>query len=334
MTSPARRAAFAALAFMSIATSAAAIGNSGRETMQENASHDVATSTDSIATRYKNIDVDGVRIFYREAGRQGAPVLLLLHGYPSSSRMFEPLLPLLAKHYHLIAPDYPGFGWSQAPDPAAWPYTFDHLAKTMLAFTDALGLDRYAIYLQDYGGPIGFRLALARPERVQALIIQNAVIHEEGLTPIWNLRRSYWADRSGFEQKIREGMLSEASGAARHVGGRLHPEQYNPDLWMDEITFLKQPGMAAIQLDLVYDYQSNLLAYPQWQEYLRQRKPPVLVVWGKHDPLFAVAGAQAIQRELPTAELHLLDAGHFATNDVPQQIADYIDDFLQRRQGR
>ncbi len=306
---------------------------SEKETMKASAPIDIAASTDAIATRYKNIEVDGVRIFYREAGRQGAPVLLLLHGYPSSSRMFEPLLPHLAKHYHLIAPDYPGFGLSQAPDRTTWPYTFDHLARTMLAFTDMLGLNRYAIYLQDYGGPIGFRIALARPERVQALIIQNAVIHEEGLTPIWNLRRSYWAHRAEFEQKIRDGMLSQASGEARHVGGRPHPEQYNPDLWMDEIAFLKQPGMAAIQLDLVHDYQSNVRAYPQWQEYLRTQKPPTLVVWGKHDPIFAVEGAQAIQRELPSTELHLLDAGHFATNDVPGQIADYIDDFLRRRKN-
>jgi pimeloyl-ACP methyl ester carboxylesterase len=282
------------------------------------------------ATRYKTVGVGGLKIFYREAGPQDAPVLLLLHGYPSSSRMFEPLLPLLARDFRLIAPDYPGFGHSDAPDRTVWQYTFDRLAQTIVDFTDALGLMRYGMYLQDYGGPIGFRMALARPERVQALIVQNAVLHEEGLTAVWNLRRAYWAQRAQNEPKIREGMYSVQAGVARHVGGRANPDRFNPDLWMDELAFLKRPGMDAIQLDLVYDYQSNLQAYPKWQAYLRDRRPPTLVVWGIHDPVFSVDGVQAIARELPDAEVRLLEAGHFAINDQPDAIAGYIRTFLRR----
>ncbi|WP_434106209.1 alpha/beta fold hydrolase [Paraburkholderia caffeinilytica] len=290
-----------------------------------------SVSTADLATvRYKTVDVGGINIFYREAGSQDAPVLLLLHGYPSSSRMFEPLLPLLAKDYRLIAPDYPGFGLSEAPDRSVWPYTFDHLAQTVLDFSDALGLERYSMYLQDYGGPIGFRVALARPGRVQALIVQNAVLHEEGLTPVWNLRRAYWADRTQYEREVRESMYSVQSGVGRHVGGRPDPERFNPDLWMDELAFLRRPGMDAIQLDLVYDYQTNVTAYPRWQAYLRDHRPPALVVWGIHDPIFSIEGAKAVLQEQPDAEIRLLEAGHFAINDRPLEIAHYISTFLMR----
>ncbi len=299
--------------------------------MQKDADSDSPPMVDpAMATQYKTVEVNGINIFYREAGADDASVLLLLHGYPSSSRMFEPLLPLLAQNYRLIAPDYPGFGLSQAPDRSAYTYTFDRLAHTMVDFTDALGLKRYTLYVQDYGGPIGFRLALARPERVRALIIQNAVLHEEGLTAVWNLRRAYWSDRAQNEPKIREGMYSVQGGVARHVGGRPNPERFNPDLWMDEIAFLKRPGMEEVQLDLVYDYQSNVKAYPSWQAYLRDRRPPTLVVWGIHDPIFSVEGAQAIRREQPDAEVHLLEAGHFAINDRPVEIAQHIRTFLTR----
>ncbi len=282
-------------------------------------------------TTYKTVGVNGVNIFYREAGPRDAPALLLLHGYPSSSRMYEPLLSRLKEHYRLIAPDYPGFGLSQTPQRSVWPYTFDRLAAAMLEFTDALDLKRYSLYLQDYGGPIGFQMALVRPERVQALVIQNAVIHEEGLTSIWNLRRSYWADRVAHELKIREGMYSVPAGIARHVGGRPHLERFNPDLWMDEIAFLNRPGMDAIQLDLIYDYQTNVKSYPKWQAYLRDQKPPVLIVWGVHDPIFSVEGAHAIHREQPATEVQLLDAGHFAINDRPDEISNHVQTFLKRQ---
>jgi pimeloyl-ACP methyl ester carboxylesterase len=284
----------------------------------------------ALATHYRTIRVEGLRIFYREAGRPHAPALLLLHGYPSSSRMFEPLLQRLAGDCRLIAPDYPGFGYSDAPERGSYTYSFESLAQAILGFTDALGLARYSLYLQDYGGPVGFRVALARPERVRSLIVQNAVIHEEGLTPLWDLRRAYWAERAPNEAKIRAGLDSVPAGIARHVGSRPSFEDFNPDLWMDEIAFLRRPGMDAIQLDLIYDYQSNLRAYPEWQAYLRERRPPLLIPWGIHDPIFSTQGAQAMRREQPDAEVYLLDAGHFAINDRPDDLAGYVRNFLRR----
>jgi pimeloyl-ACP methyl ester carboxylesterase len=280
------------------------------------------------APRYQSVHVGPVRIFYREAGRSDAPALLLLHGFPSSSRMFEPLLHELGGEFHLIAPDYPGFGLSDAPDPQRYTYTFDTLAAAIEEFVATLRLGRYTLYLQDYGGPVGLRLALAHPEQLRALIIQNAVLHEEGLTEAWNLRRAYWADRARHEPQVRAALASVEAGIARHVGGRALAQHFNPDLWMDEIAFLARPGMADIQLQLIYDYQSNLRAYPAWQAFLRQRRPPLLVLWGVHDPIFSVAGAQALRREQPDAELHLLEAGHFAINDCPQHIAQHLRRFL------
>jgi len=184
--------------------------------------------------------------------------------------------------------------------------------------------------MQDYGGPIGFRMASAHPQNGNALIIQNAVLHEEGLTRVWELRRAFWANREANEPRIRDGIYSVQSGVARHVGDRPNPERYNPDLWMDEIAFLKRPGEERIQLDLIYDYQSNLPKYPRWQAYLRERRPPTLVVWGTHDPIFSVAGAKAIEREPPEAEVHYLEAGHFAINDSPEEISSLIDAFLSK----
>jgi pimeloyl-ACP methyl ester carboxylesterase len=277
---------------------------------------------------YNYVKVDGLDIFYREAGPKDAPCILLLHGYPSSSRMFDPLLPLLNSKYHLIAPDYPGFGLSEAPSPASFAYTFDHLAKVIDDLTEVLGLSHYTLYLQDYGGPIGFRIAVEHPERVQALIVQNAVVHEEGLSPVWAPRRAYWANRAEYEPKIREGLLSVAAGVARHVGPRPNPERFNPDLWMDEIAFLKRPSEDVIQLDLIYDYQTNVAAYGKWQAYLRDQHPPTLVVWGKYDPIFTVDGANAFSREVTAAEIHILDAGHFALEERATDIGALIDGFL------
>ena len=283
----------------------------------------------AVATRYQSLSVGPLRIFYREAGRADAPALLLLHGYPSSSRMFEPLLPLLRDEFRLIAPDYPGFGLSGMPDPRVYAYTFDALAAAVEGLVAALGLSRYSLYLQDYGGPVGLRLALARPERVRALIIQNAVMHEEGLSALWELRRAYWSDRAAHEAQVRAGLYSVEAGMARHVGGRAHPERFDPDLWMDEIAFLTRPGVADIQLELMYDYQSNLRCYRAWQGYLREQRPPLLVLWGMHDPIFTVDGAHALRREQRDAEVHLLEAGHFAINDCPERIAQHVRWFLK-----
>jgi pimeloyl-ACP methyl ester carboxylesterase len=283
-------------------------------------------------TSYRWVTIEGLRIFYREAGPPDAPTVLLLHGFPSSSRMFEPLLSRLADRYHLVAPDYPGFGHSDAPAPDRFVYTFDHLAQVIEAFTRAQGLTQYALYLQDYGGPVGFRLALAHPERVTALVIQNAVAHEVGLQPgVWAPRRAWWADRQAHEDAIRRAILSVEATRLRHVGTSPHPEWYDPDLWTDELAFLNRPGMDRIQLDLMHDYRTNLAAYPVWQSWLRERRPPILVVWGRYDTSFAVDGANAYREDVPDAEVHLVDAGHFALDEAPDQVAQYIRDFLDRR---
>ena len=275
--------------------------------------------------------VGQVEIFYRQAGASEAPVILLLHGFPSSSRMFDSLFPLLSSRYHLVALDYPGFGHSAAPPPERFAYTFDHLAQVTDQFTESLGLTQYVLYLQDYGGPIGFRLALAHPERVQALIVQNAVAHEEGLGSLWAARRAFWANRGSNEAKLRENFLSLEATRLRHVGTSPNVDRYNPDLWTDELAFLLQPGQDRIQLDLFYDYRNNVASYPRWQEYLQSHRPPMLVVWGKYDPSFTTGGATAYGREVPDAEIYLLEAGHFALDEAAQEIAARIDAFLTSR---
>ncbi len=277
---------------------------------------------------YHTVKVDGLNIFYREAGPKDAPTILLLHGFPSSSRMFTPLFERLSSKYHLVAPDYPGFGHSDHPDPVRFPYTFDHLAVVMDHFTAAVGLSKYSLYLQDYGGPVGFQLAIAHPERVESIIIQNAVAHEDGLGPQWAARRAFWADRAANEDKLRAGFLSLATTKLRHIGSDPNVSRYDPDLWTDEFAFLSQPGMAQIQSDLFYDYRTNVAAYPQWQGWLRRTKPHLLVLWGKYDPSFQVAEAAAYGRDVPGAEVHVLDAGHFALDTDADEIAALITNFL------
>lgn len=278
---------------------------------------------------YKTVSVNGVNLFYRDAGPKDAPVILLLHGFPSSSRMFATLIPRLADKYRLIAPDYPGFGHSDAPPPESFTYTFDHLADCMEKFVAHLGLTCYALYLQDYGGPIGFRLALAHPDRVTALIIQNAVVHLEGLAEAWDVRKAFWQDRAACEAKLRQALLSPEVARQRHAGHVA--ARIDPDAWTDEFAFLTRSGMDRIQLDLMFDYRTNVAAYPRWQAYLRKQRPPTLVVWGKHDALFTVEGALAFGREVPDAEIHLLNAGHFALDEEVDAAAVLIRRFLQSR---
>jgi pimeloyl-ACP methyl ester carboxylesterase len=280
-------------------------------------------------TSYRTVDVQGVKVFYREAGRPGAPLLLLLHGFPSSSRMFEPLLQRLADRYHLIAPDFPGFGYSDAPPREQFAYTFDHIAEVIEGFVQALSLSRYTLYLQDYGGPVGYRLAVAHPERVQGLIVQNAVAHEAGLgEATWAPRRAFWADRAAHEAAFRAAFLSPQTTRNRHLGSSPHPERYDPDQWEAEIAFLAQPGQADIQADLFYDYRTNVAAYPAWQAWLRRDKPRSLLVWGRYDPSFAVAECDAFMADVPEAEVHVLDAGHFALDEAADQIAGLMRIFL------
>jgi pimeloyl-ACP methyl ester carboxylesterase len=277
---------------------------------------------------YRTAQVDGVSIFYREAGAADAPVLVLLHGLPSSSRMYEPLLSRLSDRFRLIAPDYPGFGHSDWPDPKAFAYTFDHLADIMARFTEQLGLTRYALYLQDYGGPVGLRLSLAHPQRLSALIVQNAVAHDEGLGPNWKLRRAFWADRATHESTLRTNLLSLATTRTRHLGSDPALERYDPDLWTDEFAFLNQPGQADIQTDLFYDYRTNVAAYPTWQAWLRKTQPRLLVLWGRFDLSFEISEPAAYRRDVPKAQVHLLDAGHFALDTAAEEIALLVRAFL------
>jgi pimeloyl-ACP methyl ester carboxylesterase len=282
-------------------------------------------------TRYETVQVDGLSIFFREAGPKDAPTLLLLHGFPSSSRMFESLLRSLSDSYHLIAPDYPGFGHSDAPDPARFAYTFDHIASVMDSFAKIKGLSRCSLYLQDYGGPVGFRLAVAHPERIENLIIQNAVTHEDGLGPLWATRRAFWADRAAHEVALRANFLSFDATRQRHLGTDPDTSKYDPDLWTDEYAFLNRPGQAQIQTDLFYDYRTNVASYPQWQTWLRERQPRLLVLWGKYDPSFQVAEAAAYQRDVKAAQVHVLDAGHFALDTAADLIAERIRAFVPPR---
>lgn len=280
-------------------------------------------------THYATVAVDGLDVFYREAGSADAPAVLLLHGFPSSSRMWQPLLDRLGDEFRLLAPDYPGFGHSSAPPASAFDYTFDHLADVVAGFTDAVGLDRYALVVQDYGGPVGMRLATRNPERLTGLVVQNAVCHEDGLGPLWDTRRAFWADRTTHEAALRENFFSPDATRLRHVGTSPHPECYDPDLWTDELAFLDRPGQRDIQTDLFYDYRTNVASYPAWQRWLRDRQPPLLVVWGRYDPSFRVAEAEAYRREVPDAEVHILDAGHFALDEAPDDVAALTRTFLQ-----
>jgi pimeloyl-ACP methyl ester carboxylesterase len=280
-------------------------------------------------TTYHRVRVDGVSVFYREAGPKDAPTLVLLHGFPSSSREFDTLMPLLATRYHLIAPDFPGFGQSDAPPPAEYTYTFDHLAQTTNALLEQLSINSYAFYLHDYGGPVGSRIILAHPQRVRALIIQNANAYKEGLGAKWAGIEQYWTDRSAHPQ-VFESFVSAEATEKRHTLGTSHPELYNPDTWTDEYAHLSKPGQRDIQADLLYDYRTNVASYPIWQAWLRQHKPPTLVVWGRNDPSFVAAGGEAYKRDLPEAEIHLLDAGHFALDEKNDQIASLMLEFLAR----
>jgi pimeloyl-ACP methyl ester carboxylesterase len=286
----------------------------------------------SATIAYHRVEVDGVGVFYREAGPNNAPTIVLLHGFPSSSREFDTLIPLLATRYHLIAPDFPGFGQSDAPAPVSYAYTFDHLAKTIDDFLTAIDVKRYSLYLHDYGAPVGFRIMLAHPERLQALIIQNGNAYKEGLGAKWVKIAEYWADPKTHPEVV-DAFLSFEATKQRHIAGTAHPERYNPDSWTDEYAHLAKPGQREIQAALLYDYRTNVAAYPAWQAWLRQHKPATLVAWGANDPSFIAPGAEAFRKDLPDAEIHLLDAGHFALDEKTDEIARLILDFMSKQLG-
>ncbi|MEI9988127.1 MAG: alpha/beta hydrolase [Aliidongia sp.] len=289
----------------------------------------LALDSTTATTTYHRATIDGVGIFYREAGPKDAPTIVLLHGFPSSSREFDTLIPLLAPRYHVIAPDFPGFGRSDAPPPSTYIYSFDHLAETTGKLLDQLKIGKSAFYLHDYGGPVGFRMFQARPERVQALIIQNANAYQEGLGAKWAGIAQYWADPKAHPE-VFDAFVSLSATEQRHTLGTAHPERYNPDSWTDEFAHLSRPGQREIQAALLYDYRTNVASYPAWQAWLRANKPPALVVWGRNDPSFIAAGGAAFQRDLPDAEIHLLDAGHFALDEKTDEIASLILQFLAK----
>jgi len=240
------------------------------------------------------------------------------------------IIAVLADKYHLIAPDYPGFGNSSAPSPSSFDYTFDNLADMMIELTTKLRITKYVLVMQDYGGPVGFRMALSYPERVRALIIQNAVSHEQGLSPLWNARRKYWADPIRELEHLKANFTSYEATRQRHLGASPNPDRYNPDTWTDEYAFLTRPGQADIQACLFLDYRNNVASYPLWQEWLRKVQPPTLVVWGKYDPSFTIAGATAYADDVPGAEIHILEAGHFALDEATDETASLVRDFLDR----
>lgn len=288
-------------------------------------------ATESIGTRYRSVRVDGLKLFYREAGSPDAPALLLLHGFPTSSHMFRNLIPALADRYHVVAPDYPGFGYSDFPDRPQFRYGFASYAEIIDKFTQAIGLNRYALYIQDYGAPVGLRLALRAPERVTALIVQNGNAYEEGLSDAWAPIKTYWHEPTAANREKLRGWLTLDGTRSQYTTGLSDSqvELVSPDSWMLDWSLLSRPGNIDLQLDLFGDYQTNVALYPQFQAFFREHRPPTLIAWGRNDPFFTVAGAQAYRRDLPNAELHLLDAGHFALETNGAEIAAHIRRFLR-----
>ena len=280
-------------------------------------------------TTYHRMDIDGVGIFYREAGPKDAPAIVLLHGFPSSSREFDRLIPLLATRYHVIAPDYPGFGQSDAPPPDVYHYTFDHLAETIDTLLEKLKLSHYTLYLFDYGAPIGYRIILSHPERLHALIIQNGNAYNAGLGAKWAKIKQFWANPRAHPEVVNSFLSYEAT-KQRHLAGTSHTDAYDPEIWKEEFAHLSQPIQRKIQEDLLYDYRTNVAAYPVWQAWLRNHRPPTLIVWGANDPSFISAGAKAYRADLPDAEIHLLNAGHFALEEKNDVIANLILKFMAK----
>ena len=281
---------------------------------------------------HRTENVDGLEIFYREAGPTDAPAVLLLHGFPTSSHMFRNLIPALADRYHVIAPDYPGYGNSSMPLASDFDYSFDHLAEIIGKFTEQIGLQSYSIYLMDYGAPIGFRLAVSHPERVQTLIVQNGNAYDEGLdNPFWEPIKEYWADPSDEQGEKLRSLLTLGATKWQYTHGVRNVETISPDTWGHVQPLLDRPGNDEIQLAMFYSYGSNPPLYPEWQAYLRKYQPPTLIVWGKNDEIFPAAGAYPYQQDLKDLEFHLLDTGHFALEEDGATIARLIRDFLRSR---
>lgn len=286
-------------------------------------------------TRHRTVEIDGLDIFYREAGPADAPVVLLLHGFPTSSHMFRNLIPALSDRFRLVAPDYPGFGASSMPQLGEFDYSFDNLARIIEQFTDALELNAYSLYLMDYGAPIGFRLAAARPERVQSLVIQNGNAYEEGLLDFWRPIKAYWREKTPeHEQTLRNTLLTLEATRWQYTHGLPDLACVAPDNWYHDQFLLDRPGAEDIQIELFFSYGTNPPLYPEWQRFLRDRQPPALIVWGKNDYIFPAQGAAAYKRDLEDLELHLLDAGHFVLESDGEQVAGLMRSFLERKVTR
>jgi pimeloyl-ACP methyl ester carboxylesterase len=280
----------------------------------------------------QTISVDGQTIFYREAGnKEKTPTILLLHGFPTSSHMFRNLIPALADKFHLIAPDYPGFGNSSMPTVDGFQYTFDHLAEIVDKFIERIGLEKYSIYLMDYGAPIGFRLAVKHPERMEALIVQNGNAYDEGLREFWDPLKAYWSEPNEKNKDALKKFLTVEATRWQYTHGVKNENAISPDNWLLDQLLLDRPGNKEIQLQLFYDYRSNPPLYPQWQDYFRKYQPPTLVVWGRNDFIFPQEGAIPYQRDLKNIEVHLLDTGHFALEEERELIAELISRFLITR---
>jgi pimeloyl-ACP methyl ester carboxylesterase len=289
------------------------------------------SSADTVnAVLYKTITIGQYNIFYRESGKPDNPTILFLHGFPSSSRMWQPLLENLSDNYHVVAPDYIGFGHSSQPAVDSFDYTFDNLAGYMDKFISAMNLKRFILVQQDYGGPIGMRIAEKYPERIQGIIVQNAVSHEEGLSPLWETRKAFWANKEKYYDAVKKNFISLEATKQRHIGKTPSPERIDPDSYTDEYLFLNKPGMADIQLALFYDYQNNVRAYPKWQKWLQQHQPKMQVIWGEYDPSFTVAGAWKYKEDVPEAEVHIVQGGHFALDEAEPVILGLMRDFLNR----
>lgn len=280
------------------------------------------------ATYHRTATVDGIEIFYREAGQRGQPTLLLLHGFPSSSHMYRNLIPALADHYHVIAPDLPGFGLSAMPSPADFAYGFARFAEIIASLLDQLRIGRFALYVMDYGAPTGFRLALAHPDRVRALIIQNGNAYEEGMGDFWEPTRAYWADSGAANRDAMRPFLSLEGTRFQYLAGASDPARIDPAAWLYDQMFLDRPGSADVQLDIITDYQTNVALYPAFHAYFREYRPPALILWGENDPIFLPDGAHAFLRDLPDAALHFLATGHFALEDKADEMIPLMRDFL------
>jgi pimeloyl-ACP methyl ester carboxylesterase len=280
------------------------------------------------AITYRGVDVNGMKVFYRESGPSGAPKLLLLHGFPSAGHMFRGLIPQLADRFHVIAPDLPGFGQSGMPDRDSFTYTFEALTDVIEGFTDAVGFDRYALYVFDYGAPVGFRLAVRGPDRITAIVSQNGNAYEEGLSDGWNPIRAYWREPSQANRDAIRKMVQPETTVWQYTHGVPDPSLVSPDGYTLDNHYLARPGADEIQLDLFLDYASNVGLYPTFQEYFRTRRPPLLAIWGRNDPFFLPAGAEAFKRDIPGADVRLLDAGHFALETHAGEIAAATRGFL------